>query len=259
MNPDEWREWQWQWQCQCRLPRSPGPFNPPFMSPPEAFVLLSLPNATLTAFDATESGTLHLACVTVQVPDAEDGRDVYLMLRLSGTETPIDPAGTIQRTDTPDFRIYSFRGTDTYPAERVLRISTAKPNQVLAEDLETFESLLAQYADFRGASVSTSVVADKSTLHAPNVYGDLRGHLVAINEDTGEVVGQFDNSQFSLQEDPKMHERGHENDAVYVEVPDVGNPAERDANALQMFIRAVPPDQQDWITKSATVVRYVSR
>ena len=233
------------------------------MSPPEAFVLLILPNATLTAFDSTETGPLHLACVTVQVPDAEAGRDVYLMLRLNGTETPIDPAGTIQRTDTPGFRIYTFYSTDAYPAERVLRIPTAQSNQVLAEDLETFESLLAQYADFRGAPVSVPtgapVVPDKGALHAPDVYGDLRGHLVAINEDTGEVIGQFDNSQFSLQEDPKMHERGHENDAVYIEVPDVGTPAERDATALQMFIRAVPPDQQDWITKSATVVRYVSR
>lgn len=233
------------------------------MSPPEAFVLLTLPNATLTAFDSTESGALHLACVTVQVPDAEAGRDVYLMLRLNGTETPIDPAGTIQRTDTPEFRIYTFHSTDTYPAERVLRISTAKSNQVLAEDLETFDSLLAQYADFRATPVSVptdaSVVADKSAPHAPDVYGDLRGHLVAINEDTGEVIGQFDNSQFSLQEDPKMHERGHENDTVYIEVPDVRSIAEQDATALQMFIRAVPPDQQDWITKSATIVRYVSR
>jgi hypothetical protein len=77
-----------------------------------------------------------------------------------------------------------------------------------------------------------------------------------INEETGEVVGEVED-RFRIQEDPVLYERGHENDPVFIEIPDEAGLREGDANALAAFARIVPPDQQDWITKSATIVRHV--
>lgn len=242
------------------------------MSTPDAFILLTLPNTTLTAYGTSQSGTLSLECITVQIPEASDpvDRDVYLILRMNSIETPIDPIRVIHRTDGSGWRTYTFHGTESDPTELVVTISPPTPSQstpALLEDLETFESILAQYADLRGSPNSVQVTNPIATPVGgsdiigpgfPGGHGDLRGHLVAINEDTREVVGQFDDTKFKVEEDPILYEMGHENDAVIIEVS--GDPRsieEQDANALQMFIRAVPPDQQDWITKSATIVRYV--
>lgn len=241
------------------------------MSPPDGFLLLTLPNTTLTANGTSESGTLYLECITVQVPDtsAVVDRDVYLILRINSIETPIDPARVIYRTDGSGWRTYTFYGTETDPTELVLTISPPTPSQsnvLFKEDLETFESILAQYADLRGSPDSVNVTNPIATVPIgrsdiigsgfPGGHGDLRGRLVAVNEDTGEVVGEFDDVKFRVQEDPILHQKGHENDAVIIEVPETRSGEEQDATALQMFIRAVPPDQQDWLTKSATVVRY---
>jgi spartin len=228
-------------------------------APPEAFDLLTIPNATLTAPDVKESGTLHLVCVTVQHPDAADAdRDVYLMMRVNNVETPIDPAGTIQRTDEPGSRTYTFHSTDIYPADRVVKVPTADSNQYLAEDLETFDNLLGQYSELRPGETSVPVpapVIDKGKDPETGEYDqDLRGQLVAINEDTGEVIGQFDDTQFKLQEDPKMHEKGKENEPVYIEVSEDD---EAGMTALELFARTIPPEEQDWITSGATVVRCV--
>ncbi|KAF9464641.1 hypothetical protein BDZ94DRAFT_1256212 [Collybia nuda] len=241
------------------------------MSAPEAFLLLTLANTTLsTSTGSSESGILNLECITIQIPGASTSadRDVYLILRLNSIETPIDPARTIHRTDGSGWRTYSFHGTDADPTELTVTIWPPTPsnsNSGFLEDLETFEGILAQYADLRGSSDSVNVTNPiPTTSNTGNVIGsdysrthsDLRGQLVVVNEDTGEVVGQFDDGKFKVQEDPRLREKGHENDAVVIEIPEPSDDPDDDANALKMFIRAVPPDQQDWITKSATIVSH---
>ncbi|RDB24224.1 hypothetical protein Hypma_008599 [Hypsizygus marmoreus] len=238
------------------------------MATPDAFLLLTLPNATLTVSGTksspSQSGILSLECVTVQIPNATAAtdRDVYLVLRLNAIETAIDPARVIQRTENGGRRMYTFHPTDTDPSELVVSIPLMNGNAHVLEDLETFESILAQYADLRGAPglsspSPTGAPAPPGTSRGfPGAHGDLRGQLVMVNEDTGEVLGQFDNAQFRVQEDPSMHEKGRENDAVIIEVPERRSGEEQDATAMEMFIRAVPPEQQDWITKSATIVSH---
>jgi len=237
---------------------------------PEAFLLLSLSNTTLTTPATNQSGTLGLECVTVPIPNAyvtttSTGvdRDVYLVLHLNSFETPIDPSWIINVTNSDwGSRTYTFRGNDADPAELVLTVSPpVNTDPHFLEDLNTFEGILAQYADFRSlpsegviasptaASVRGSVIGSGF----PGGQGDLRGHLVLINEDSGEVVGEFDN-QFKIKEDPKLNEKGHENDPVILEIPEESG-RNQDANAMEMFVRAVPPEDQDWITKSATIVR----
>ncbi|KAF5344227.1 hypothetical protein D9756_011254 [Leucocoprinus leucothites] len=201
---------------------------------PEAFLLLTLPNCTLQIKDFSETGALGLQCVTVPLPDAssDTDRDVYLVFRLNMSETPVDPARIIQRKDTHAARIYTFYGTPAEPNELVLTVP-CPPGDANTE-------------------APTPAIPD----HPPPTYvsdqKDLRGHLVMINEETGEVIGEVED-RFRIQEDPVMYQRGHENDAVVIEVPDEVGLREGDANALAAFARIVPPDQQDWITKSATI------
>ncbi|KAG5653944.1 hypothetical protein H0H81_009060 [Sphagnurus paluster] len=244
---------------------------------PEAFLLLALPSTTLSYQGAIESGVLNLECVTIQIPDASNPnvqRDVYLVLRLGSIETPIDPSRVIQRSHGSSSRIYTFQPTEFDPTTLTVTVSLPHPkdpNPTFMEDLETFETILNQYADLRNASIPGSGASAPSPTPNPapqaigngtaigsgfpGAHGDLRGHLVIVNQDNGQVLGQFDDARFRVQEDPRLHEYGHENDAVIIEVPDNRPGYEQDATALQMFARAVPPDQQDWITKSATVVR----
>ena len=183
------------------------------------------------------------------------------MLQVNKSEIPLDPARVITRSDTPAFRSYTFAGIDTEPTEILLRVMVSQHNVELADKLDTFESILEQYAvEFRrpsiGAAVSNQFAPDLApktptpTLGIAKGEKDFRGHLIMINEDTGEIVGEIQD-KIQIHEDPSMYAPGHHKDPVIIEVPE-----ERpDANALQAFARLVPPDQQNWVTRSASVFR----
>ncbi|KAF7441158.1 hypothetical protein PC9H_001507 [Pleurotus ostreatus] len=239
---------------------------------PEAFLLLTLENATVRTPTNVLTGVLGLQCVTVTIDNdrtAAPAHDVFLVLQLNGFETPIDPARTITHERSENgTRTYTFHRTEFDNTQLVISITPPEKDQAFVEDLETFEGILAQYADFRGYTASaTSVNARPSSIPPPyrtdysdvgtaipGSHGDLRGHLILVNEDNGEVVGEFDR-QFAVKEDPQLREKGHENDPVYIEVPDQ-TLQDEDANARELFARAVPPDQENWITKSATVISH---
>ncbi|KAL0959199.1 hypothetical protein HGRIS_014478 [Hohenbuehelia grisea] len=245
---------------------------------PEAFLLLSLERATVSSQGSVLSGVLGLECVTVPIPagllagnevhTGSNNRDVYLVLKLGDSfEKPIDPVRTITLDQSSSFkRQYVFHATESDSSQIIVTIDIpSNPDPVLLEDFETFDGILAQYADFRGyqpppstaasgSEKSRDVVKVGSTSHtAPD---DLRGHLVLVNEVNGEVVGEFDSAQFRVAEDPQLARPGHENDAVVIEVPEGESGREQDASAMEMFVRVIPPDQQDWITKSATIVSH---
>jgi len=233
----------------------------------EAFLLLSFPSCNLSVKDYTETSPFGLQCVTVPLPGASRDwdRDVYLVLKLNMSETPIDPARVVQRTVTSAMRVYTFHATSAEPDELVLTVPCPpgdNKSSYLHEDLDTFESILEQYAiEFRSSAAPGTQAQTPSIPNLPpptyvNDQKDLHGHLVMVDEDTGEVVGEVED-RFRIQEDPMMYRQGHRNDPVVIEVPDEGGLREEDANALAAFARIVPPDEQDWITRSATVVRYV--
>lgn len=233
------------------------------MTTPEAFLLLTLPGTTLKTPIFTRTGTLGLECVTVPT-----SQDVYLVLRMDSTEIPIDPYRVIVFELThAGSRVYTFCPTDIDPDELVVTIPL--PNYVHAaflEDVETFESILDQYAEFRGPGTDTpsdrapsplgygklpehiSISGSKVDVKAPD---DLHGHLVLVNQDNGEIVGQFDD-KFRVREDSSLSKDGQEKGPVVIEIPeDAGS----EGSALEVFARTVPADQHDWITNSATIVR----
>ena len=239
------------------------------LSLPEAFVLLSLPDATLKSTGFAEVGVLNLECVTLPIPEAKSAeeRTVYLILRLNNYEIPIDPDRVVERTDIAGTRTYTFAQTPSDPTHLILTLKGPRPGSSdveSVEKLDTFDNILEQYViNFKGASTANgpngpSLGAPTPSAHTTGIGSvtsnkDFRGHLVMINEDTGEVVGEVED-RFRIREDPGMYEKGHENEPVIIEVAEESN-IESDANALEAFARMVPPDQQNWITKSASVVR----
>ncbi|KAJ7144893.1 hypothetical protein C8R43DRAFT_1070394 [Mycena crocata] len=221
----------------------------------DAFLLLNLSNCYLVVNGKTHSGTLALECVTLPISGKSTGTEdhhLYLVLRMNETEIPIDPTRVIQTNlSESGSRKYTFLPTEADPAELLLTVAMPSfPDAHFLEDVEIFESVIAQYADLQGIPHETPEVN-------PNIYDkadseDLRGHLVLVNQDNGEVVGEFDR-KFSVQEDPTLSQAGHERDPVIIELPD---DKEWDENVMAIFARAIPPEQQDWITKGATIISH---
>lgn len=256
----------------------------------EAFVLLTLDNCALRdTAPTTHNGTLHLECVTI--PSYQGDRDVYLVLRIGSFEGALDPTSVIDIEDdySRGIRIYRFSQErfnehaqgSIYPEVLSVRRPQGEkgrlgPHTGMQEDLETFESILAQYADVRRGGVSTPVtpVNEKSASNYPGTHLDpgaggsssashnslsdpsLRGHLVLVNQDNGELVGQVHDKRLNIQEDMLLRKPGHENDPVVIEVPDTYTPGKQDDVAMDVFVRTMTKEDEDFITKGATVVSH---
>lgn len=103
------------------------------------------------------------------------------------------------------------------------------------EDLETFEVLLQQYGSLQEVDPSDSKRDDTK---------DLKGRLVLVDEDDGEIVGTL-GDQFSIREDPDVS-RG-EKTPVVIEMPEEGE--------REIRVHAMDPEEQDFIIKSAQFIR----
>ena len=244
---------------------SPYPAHHTMHSAPEAFLLLTLPDVALAGPALNPaSGALYLEGVSF--PQAEQSEDtpLYLVARLGVFETPIDPLCTVTRTDGPKTRTYRFSATQVDPGEFTLTVpGPFVEGDVHTDQVDALEGILAEYvAEFRsGGTGAGSVVAVEplSAGQARAIHGavsdnkDLRGHLVMINEDTGEIIGDMED-RFRIQEDAVLSEAGHENDPVVIHIPD-DYTRESDRRALEAFATIIPPDQRNWISTSANVVR----
>ncbi|KAH7890047.1 hypothetical protein F5I97DRAFT_1800789 [Phlebopus sp. FC_14] len=210
----------------------------------EAFVILTLPQATLSHGGTTQSGSLEVECLSLAVqrgksPDAT--QEVYLIVRLNGLEKPVDPSRPITFALTSSGRSYVFSTADGSTATLMLPPS---PEPLTVEDQDTFHGILAQYAEFiEPGQARYGEEANESVSHeAP------RGRLILVDENNGEVVGELD-SRLRVNEEASLAHRGTENDPVVIEIAD--------ENAQEIFARAVPPEDRDWITQSASLVSHV--
>lgn len=234
------------------------------ISAPEAFSLLNVPNVSFSGTGLNpDTGVLDLQCVSIPHPQStrSEDRDVYLVIRVNALEMPIDPARIVTLIDGPKARSYTFSGTPSDPSELVLSVrGPFIAGDELVETLETFENILEQYvAEFRVPEYSTSsaepLTAGQASVISGAVKGDkdLRGRLVMINEDTGEIIGEVEDS-FKIKEDPSLLEKGHEDDPVLIQVPE-GYTRDTDKHAIEAFASIIPPDQRNWISTSANIVR----
>lgn len=219
---------------------------------PEAFLLITLENTTLRTARTIQTGILGLECVTVPI---NGQRDVYLVLRLNDLELPVEHDRVISLdTSSPGVRTYTLHPTDSDPTTIILDVQTSWHPSLL-EDIETFDGILSQYTQLTFKTEEKPIPAYVSKVgETSKSLSDFKGHLVLVNEDNGEVVGEFDKT-IHVQEDPKLRERGHELDPVIIEVPDGKVRGGDDDHPLEFFARAIPPEEQDWMTTSATTVR----
>ncbi|KAG1736854.1 uncharacterized protein EDB91DRAFT_1224496 [Suillus paluster] len=220
----------------------------------EAFVLLNIPDVTLTTSGNPQSGVLALECVTAQAGDVHHA-EVYLVIRLGSFECPIDPTRPIYFSFDAQLGHRSY--TLSSPDGSTLRLDLPLSNVPhLLEDQDTLHGILAQYAEMRefttGNKDSKAAAAAQAPVVSPQgLSGDheaMRGRLVLIDEDNGEIVGELDN-EVKIDEDPSLCVQGRENDPVMIELP------EDDTHVA--LVRAMPPEDQDWIIKSASLASNV--
>ncbi|KAJ3744158.1 hypothetical protein DFH05DRAFT_1446713 [Lentinula detonsa] len=222
------------------------------------FILLSIPNVQIHSRQSSysQNGTLTVECIYVTpAGQAAIDRDVFLILQINSNEIPLDPRRIITLgvpiEGAPE-RIYVLHRTDLESEELELHIpvfDSEDPRELQRlEDVDTLEGIFTEYADFR-ESQTTSVFAYqniplKDASQAP------RGHLVLVNEDSGEIIGEVD-KKISIHEEPALShsEIGHEHDPVVIEIGQ-----DEEGQAVEVFARTIPADQQDWMTSSAKLV-----
>ncbi len=160
----------------------------------------------------------------------------------------------------------------------------SRPDPHRAETVEALDHILAQYADFNSETEGrphheAPPHPNEEEVHAPAPRADappeeLHGKIVLMDEESGEIVGELPN-RVRIKEDPALSDaaygkaKGGEPAPVMLELPEdvydaytgagasvvpYSERAELD-EAREIFVRAIPPEDQDWMTKSATLIR----
>jgi len=235
---------------------------------PEGFLLLTIPNATLIStspdhpLNGALIGLLSLECVTISVSDSLE-RDVWLVMR-------VEPGSKSTHSSTFELplpatqKIVLSRSSHRYAlpmaggGELVLTLP-APTDAPQREDLETLEVILAQYAVLQThEDIITSpsgVPPAPPTGSGVDPDADLKGRLVLVDEDNGQVVGMLD-EHFNIQEDPGLHAAGSEKYPVVVEIPEDDGPSVGSAGSSvrvkrDVFVHIIPVDESDWISQTA--------
>ena len=242
----------------------------------DAFLLLSLPITTLERQrDIPVTGPLYLECVTISATQSPfPDRDVYLVIKLGHLEIPVDPYRKVTASVGHDSHVYTFQATDS---DSKFSISIPLPrNSVASRDLETFNHILTQYigqfSEERNGQNIPHHLDQKIDPAPPPVnstnereFEDLRGHLLLINESDGTVLGDLDHD-FKINEDPALAQGLPENVPIVIELPPDYDTATAirakelseefvPITAREAFVRAVPPEERDALTTTATLIR----
>ncbi|GJE87993.1 Senescence domain-containing protein [Phanerochaete sordida] len=256
-------------------------------------VLLTIPQVSLRTSSVSETGQLAVELLsTGEGPDAK----LALVFHLGPHSVKLDPGSLVKL-------ILSANGQRTYvlasaggvqghteKSDSTVRLVVPPPSEDaphLAQDIETFDHLLTQYTDLSWAfetpprtppplparPVTPSVqpphdhqsnIRDNVEHAKPVADPDLRGHLVLMDESTGDIVGELPN-QLNIHEDSTIPSNASASDPVVLEM----QPALYDAytgagpvgaigndllEARDVIARAVPAEEQDWLMKGATLI-----
>ena len=223
----------------------------------DAFLLLSLPSATLERQrERPVTDSLYLECVTA--PD----REMYLVIKLGYVQVAVDPHRRVIRSIKRDSHFYSFLSTDS-DSQFSLSIPLSQ-DPVASQDLETFNHILTQYLTGFSQERVPPLLPHLNSVDGLE-YEDLRGHLVLVNESDGSVLGDLDH-QFKISEDSALFRNLPEDAPVLIELPPDYDSATSVRTkvpgqefvpfaARQAFVRAVPPEERDALTNTATLIR----
>lgn len=208
-----------------------------------SFTLLALPNVALSSSNVSEHGTLSLECGPsvngTTVPGTGIDSSVALALRLNARAFLVNPGSRINLVIS-----HSGERSYTFEALRIgekgaekssssVKVTVPPPTEDakhVAEDIETFDQLLAQYADLdwsyatpEKSSVPPPLPARNLQVpssnpprdaphtnikasveeHRPVDDASLRGRLVLVDEGNGDVVGELPQT-LHITEDPSL-------------------------------------------------------
>jgi len=144
-----------------------------------------------------------------------------------------------------------------------LEVPPNPENPASFQDLETMEVVLSQYGvlhDIEGPIVERGKKASEfpDTKFCPDIIdqsgtSELKGRLVLMDEDHGEVVATLDEA-IQIKEDEGLAAVGHEKDPVVVNLP--GEEDER-AGRMEAYAHPASPEERDMLMKTAGIIRQV--
>ena len=239
----------------------------------EAFLLLSLPRATLESQKQTPvTDSLYLECITIAAATAAQSpfpdRDIYLVIKLGYFEIPVHPSREVTASIRHGSHLYTFLATDSEPSFSI----SIPHNPHASQDLETFNHILTQYVssfseERDGLPIPYHLDQKIDPVGTPNEqeYEDLRGHLVLVDESDGAILGELDHD-FKINEDPPLSRDLPDDAPVVIELPPDYDTATAvrakvpskefvPLTAREAFVRAVPPEERDTLMNTATLIR----
>ena len=231
---------------------------------PEGFLLLTLPNCTLTTpSTGVQTGHLALQCVTLDVStDYQTDRDVWLVLKLNSFEMIISPTQRINYSRS----MYTYMFLPELESSGIVQLFVPPDpsNPASSQDLETMEVILSQYGvlcDFEGPRPETksggypekiSIIENVAEPGLPTGTADFKGRLVLVDETDGEIVGTLDNS-IPIKEDKALTSKGYEKDPVVINLP--GETEEREGR-IEAYAHPASPGERDLLMQTAGLIRY---
>jgi spartin len=185
--------------------------------------------------------------------------DFWLIIRVGPTfEMPLIPVEQqLTPLQSPEGVAYLV-SSPTVKDAKVEFILPKPASSADMEDLDSFEVLLKQYKSLHPeASALTGIetpilsetVKRDDTMSPPPVEENMRGKLVLINEETGQVIGELD-QELNLDEDKDVAG----DDTRKPVMLDFGDVIDGYAPTVQ--VRTVPADElDDWMLKGAHTLR----
>lgn len=268
-----------------------------------SFTLLTLPHVTLRTSSTFDEGSLTLECVPSSENDAKakqtETASMTLAFHVGQHTSRLNPGSPVKLVISQNGqRVYSFDDALAETNHETKRGSTVHlvippPTEDaphVADDIETFDHLLTQYAELAWSYESPKTAppplparpghaaTPQPTTHEHqlNIKANvedakpvddpaLRGRLVLMDEANGDIVGELPNS-LHFHEDPALPKDATASDAVVLEmqpemydactgVKDLAAEGEELREAREVIVRAVPPEDQDWLMKGATLIR----
>lgn len=212
---------------------------------------------------------LRLECISLPIPPtigkqtanpfapspsdpAVPTHDFWLVVRVGPTfEMPVVPEQFLTPRAGADGITYASRSNTVTNAELLLTLPQPSSAADL-EDLESFEVLLRQYKSLGPEETALAGIEAPALNQNGALPEGMRGRLVLINQDNGEVVGELDQELDS--DDEKQLAAGSADKPVML---DFGNVI--DGYAPKVKVQRVPEDEMDdWMLKGAHHIRRVS-
>jgi hypothetical protein len=161
---------------------------------------------------------------------------------------PLLPTQLAHPSRIPDGISYAF-DSQTIPEAKISVVLPLPASTADLEDLDSLEILLRQY----GSLLPNSTALEGLTappLGSATAQKDLRGRIVLVDEENGEVVGELD-QQLDLEEDKRVAAGGNDQPVML----DFGELV--DGYAPKVVVQTVPEEEMDdWILKGAHYMRW---